>query len=704
MSGNARKRFDLLLPFARHPAFWAVLAAKLVASALFGSHYVRDLFLPFVDHFIASGFANPWEAFLAQGRLDAFPYSAPMLALLAAPQAIATWIAPAWVASCEPLRLLLIRLPMLAADLAILAVLAQWFQTKRNLALWLYWCSPALFYVSYVHGQVDAIPTAFLFGALAALLARRPGWAGVLLGVGIATKLHVAVAAPFLFVFLWRNPAPSGPWRRPALFAATLAATVAAGIGPFLGSPGYRAMVLGTRETARLFEVALPLSGPLVLYVAPVVLLWVFLRFVAAAKINRDLLVMMLAVTFGALVLLLPPMPGWYFWTLPLAVYFFVRQEAPLSPVYWGVNLLYVAYHVLFWTDPSGAARPLFQDGAWLPEGVSAESLVFTVLQASLAMMLYRIYRIGVASNREYATEGRTTLVGVGGDSGSGKHTLARALRDLLGDAQCTVNEGDDYHRFARGDPAWERLTHLDPRGSDLMRPVDDLATLKGGRAVVKRRYDHRTGRFTRPKPLPSGRFVFFVGLHPFFIRRMRNLMDVKVYLAPDETLRQAWKARRDQADRGYDVERAREQIARRLPDARRYVTPQHRFADWVFACRPADPSDAPGPDAPLAVENRVRNDLDLGPLTEALAAVPGLSVTWEPDPDMERQLLDVRGDLDAEAVRTVAYRVFPNLEELIGHEAPRWHGGTLGVGQLVFLALLDDLARPGRAPQQDRY
>lgn len=697
MTRNARKRLDAALPFAGHPVFWLVLVLKLAASAIFGSHYVRDLFLPFIDHFIASGFANPWDAFAAQGRLDAFPYSAPMLALLAAPQALATWITPGWVASSESLRLLLIRIPMLAADMAILAVLAHWFPTKRNLALWLYWCSPVLFYVSYVHGQVDAIPTAFLFGSLAALLLRRPGWAGVLLGLGIATKAHLAIAAPFLFVFLIRNPAPNAPWRRPALFLGTLIATVAAGIGPFLASAGYRAMVLGTRETSRLFEVALPLSGTLVLYLTPVALVWVFLRFVASAKVNRDLLVMMLAVVFGVLVLLLPPMPGWYFWMLPLAVYFFVREEAPLSPVFWGVNLLYVAYHVLFWTDPSGATRPLLDGADWLPTGVSAESLVFTILQASLAMMLFRIYRLGVASNREYATERRTMLIGVGGDSGSGKHTLARALRDLLGEGRCAFNEGDDYHRFARGDPAWERLTHLDPRGSDLMRPVDDLATLKGGRTIVKPRYDHRTGRFTAPTPVPARRFVFFVGLHPFFIRRMRKMMDIKLHLAPDEALRQAWKARRDQEDRGYDERRAQEQIARRIPDARRYVTPQHRFADWVFACRPWTPTEAPTPETPLAVTNRVRNDLDLEPLTTALAAIPGVEVAWEPDPDMERQVLDVSGDLDAEAVRVVAYRVFPNLEELIGNEAPQWHGGTLGVGQLIFLALLDDLSRSGR-------
>lgn len=689
-----QRRLETILPFARHPVFWLVLALKLFAAALFGSHYVRDLFLPFIEHFIASGFQNPWDAFAAQGRLDAFPYSAPMLALLAAPQAVATWLAPGLVAESESLRLLLIRLPMLAADLAILAILAHWFQTKRAPVLWLYWCSPALFYVSYVHGQVDAIPTAFLFGSLAAVLARRPGWAGFLLGIGIASKLHVAVAVPFLFVFLLRNPAPSGPWRRVAMFASTLALTAAAGIVPFLGSQGYRTMVLGTRETARLFEVALPLTEHLSLYVAPIVLLWLFLRFAASAKVNRDLLIMMLAVTFGALVLLLPPMPGWYFWMLPLAAYFFVRQEAPLSPVFWGVSLLYVAYHTLFWTDPSGAARPLLDGAGWLPARVSAESLVFTVLQASLAMMLFRIYRLGIASNREYATGRRTTLVGIGGDSGSGKHTLGQALRDLLGDAQCTVNEGDDYHRFVRGDPAWKQLTHLDPRGSDLMRPLDDLVSLKGGRTVIKPRYDHRTGRFTQPQPLAPGRFVFFIGLHPFFIRRMRSLIDIKIQVAPDEALRRAWKARRDQDDRGYDAVAAQDQIARRLPDAHRYVTPQHRFADWVFSCRPGTPSPEPPPDAPLSVANRLSNDLDLGPLSTALASIPGVTVRWEPDPDMERQVLDVAGTPGADDIRTIAYRAFPNLEELIENESPRWHGGSLGIGQLIFLALLDDHAR----------
>lgn len=673
--------------FLRHPVFWVVLIAKLVASALFGSHYVKDLFLPFINYFITSGFENPWQAFVAQGRVDAFPYSAPMLGLLAFPQWIVSLLFPNLVA--ESVRLFLIRLPMLVADLTILIILARWFYTKKNLALWIYWCSPIVFYISYIHGQVDVIPTAFLFLALATLLARRPAWSGALLGIGIATKMHLAVAIPFLFVYAYRNPAPKKPWRRPILFSIALLVAVAIGIGPFLGDPAYRTMVFGTREFSRMFEVAIPMAGHLSLYVAPIVLLWIFLRFVASAKVNRDLLVMMLALAFGVMVLLLPPMPGWYFWVIPLASYFFIRQEAPLSPTLWAVNLLYVAYYGIFWTDPATAISPNQVGNSWLPSGVSMESLVFTALQATLAMMLFRIYQIGVASNQQYAIEHRATLIGIGGDSGAGKHTLGRALQDLLGTERCVVNEGDDYHKFTRGDTAWETLTHLDPRANDMMQPLEHIASLKKGHGINKRRYDHALGQFTQPTPLPSRRFVFFIGLHPFFIRKMRNLLDIKIQVVPDENLRRKWKTVRDQELRGYDEATVLAQIERRLPDARRYVIPQMRFADWIFSCKSDDDDDEIS-----FVSNQLRNDLDLSPLVYALDLVKTIKFDCHLSADMERQQLDIFGHPTAEEIEEVAHRAFPNLVELIENEAPKWHSGNLGVAQLLFLALLDEHAK----------
>ena len=261
--------------------FWLVLIAKLVASALFGSHYVKDLFLPFINHFITSGFENPWQAFVAQGRLDAFPYSAPMLGLLAFPQWIVSLLFPNLVAESLYLRLFLIRLPMLVADLTILIILARWFYTKKNLALWIYWCSPIVFYISYIHGQVDVIPTAFLFLALATLLARRPAWSGALLGIGIATKMHLAVAIPFLFVYAYRNPAPKSHGGGHTVFHS-VAGRCSYRNRSFLGDPAYRTMVFGTR-VQRMFG-SHTHGWSSVLICGSIVLLWIFLRFVASAR------------------------------------------------------------------------------------------------------------------------------------------------------------------------------------------------------------------------------------------------------------------------------------------------------------------------------------------------------------------------------------------------------------------------------------
>src|SRR6185312_6713260 len=58
----------------RSPGFWIVLAGKLLLGTLVASHFLRDLFGPFINYFVASGFHDPWKHALSQGVPDAFPY------------------------------------------------------------------------------------------------------------------------------------------------------------------------------------------------------------------------------------------------------------------------------------------------------------------------------------------------------------------------------------------------------------------------------------------------------------------------------------------------------------------------------------------------------------------------------------------------------------------------------------------------------
>jgi len=56
--------------FFGNPLFWGALVLKVALGSMLASHFLRDLFVPFLNYFVESGFANPWDHFAALDRLD----------------------------------------------------------------------------------------------------------------------------------------------------------------------------------------------------------------------------------------------------------------------------------------------------------------------------------------------------------------------------------------------------------------------------------------------------------------------------------------------------------------------------------------------------------------------------------------------------------------------------------------------------------
>ncbi len=173
----------------------------------------------------------------------------------------------------------------------------------------------------------------------------------------------------------------------------------------------------------------------------------------------------------------------------------------------------------------------------------------------------------------------RPILIGIGGNSGAGKSTLAHAIQQTL-PAGTPIISGDDMHRWQRGDPHWLETTHLNPSANDLEEDARHLVALRNGQTVYRRHYDHSTGRFTEPLPITPTQFMIYEGLHPFYLAKMRNLFDVKIFLQPEETLENHRKIIRDREKRGYTPEKVMEQILRRMPDRRSYIDIQAHHAD----------------------------------------------------------------------------------------------------------------------------
>ncbi|NKC48724.1 hypothetical protein HED54_12125 [Ochrobactrum anthropi ATCC 49188] len=75
---------------------------------------------------------------------------------------------------------------------------------KIDILLWLYWASPVLFYISYIHGQLDVIPVALQFLCVYCITSGRPTLAAVTFGLALGAKTQTLLILPFALVFIWQ--------------------------------------------------------------------------------------------------------------------------------------------------------------------------------------------------------------------------------------------------------------------------------------------------------------------------------------------------------------------------------------------------------------------------------------------------------------------------------------------------------------------
>lgn len=188
-------------------------------------------------------------------------------------------------------------------------------------------------------------------------------------------------------------------------------------------------------------------------------------------------------------------------------------------------------------------------------------------------------------------------MIGVAGDSGSGKTTFTRAFRTIFGpDLVCSFSM-DDYHLLDRDARARRAITPLHPDANNFTLFEEHLCLLKRGETILKPSYNHTTGTFDAPTPFSPKKIVIVEGLHPFATETMRNYFDFTCYVDPDEAVKYAWKVARDVGDRGYTAERVAAEIRAREPDYEAYVAPQKEHADAILRITPSvfDPSGERG-------------------------------------------------------------------------------------------------------------
>ena len=674
------------------PAFFWILAIKIIGSFYFGSHYIVQGFLPFVDYFSRT-FLNPYQHFF-QAHQMVFPYPGGMLWVLSLPYAVLLRILPHQLFASLNFQLLVLRLPLLIADVLLYIILCLMLPTKQKSVLWLYFASPILFYINYFHGQLDVIPTALLFLSIFALFRGRNWYSFLFLGLGIACKTHLLAVLPFYWIYLYRNH-----FSLRKIIALTLAATVVLfACNPFLGSPGFLAMVLNNPEQQRLFFLALPFTfDNLMFYMAPAAILFILYRFASYKRLNLDSLLLTLGLTYIVLIALVPPMQGWYYWSLPFLIFFFIKFDGGPFGL-WMLSALYLLYFVIAKdSDIFESLRPLSLHLSALPNpfhylamrGVSPsmlENLSFTALESTLIACSVWAYSVGTTTTELFQKKKKRFVLGVAGDSGVGKSTLVNVLGQIFGNHNAVFLNGDDVHKWERGDAHWQNVTHLNPKGNYVHTDLEHLLALLRGEKIQRLSYDHGSGKFIGPVELVPNNFIVSQGLMPFMLDRMRDLHDLKIFMETDEALRQKWKTQRDRGERGHTEQSVSEQIQIRKPDAERFIYPQKPFADWIIRYLPLnEPED-------YMVEYRFKNSVFLDALTDELAKIGTLKIEHNYT-DSNYQQVSLSGKLPKEQVSELAYKLYPNIFDLVENQ-PVFLDDLKGLHQLFFINYLNHFYR----------
>jgi phosphoribulokinase len=236
----------------------------------------------------------------------------------------------------------------------------------------------------------------------------------------------------------------------------------------------------------------------------------------------------------------------------------------------------------------------------------------------------------------------RPIVLGVVGDSGAGKTTLTRGLIRVVGEDQVTRMSADDYHRYDRQERRQLGVTPLHPDANHLDVLTQHLVQLRRGEAVLKPVYDHRDGSLGRPVYMRAERFLVVEGLLNFHTESLRTAHDVRVFLAPVEQLRRAWKLKRDCTRRSYTTDEVLRELDLRERDAAQFIKPQQRHADIVVSFGSGRTDDPSHLDAEVMLHDTLPHP-DLSPLVDGTSDGPQF-IRCERD-----ILLRIPGDISSE-------------------------------------------------------
>ena len=181
----------------------------------------------------------------------------------------------------------------------------------------------------------------------------------------------------------------------------------------------------------------------------------------------------------------------------------------------------------------------------------------------------------------------RPIFIGITGGSGSGKTTIVNKIKTDIPKASVLVIEQDSYYKDQSEISYEERCkTNYDhPFAFDSDLLVEHLEKLAKWEDIKKPTYDYSIHNRKKERELVKPKDIIILeGILIFYDERLRDLLDIKIFVDTNSDIRLVRRIIRDINERGRSLESVLNQYMKTVrPAHEQFIEPTKKFADIII-------------------------------------------------------------------------------------------------------------------------
>lgn len=184
-------------------------------------------------------------------------------------------------------------------------------------------------------------------------------------------------------------------------------------------------------------------------------------------------------------------------------------------------------------------------------------------------------------------TNNKVTIIGIAGGTGSGKTTVVKKIVEALPPHHVAVVPLDSYYNDTTSMTEEERhaINFDHPDAFDWKLLTKQINELREGRAIEQPTYSYlKCNRLPETIHVESKPVIIVEGIMTLINKKLRDIMDIRIFVDCDSDERLIRNIQRDTVERGRDVQTVLDRYLKVLkPMHEQFIEPTKRFAHIII-------------------------------------------------------------------------------------------------------------------------